>query len=257
MSSMKLTAVCVTWNRPALLGRLIHCFEQQTYDNCELLILDDAGQYPDQPHGDRWKVISFRQRFLSLGAKRNAVTALVSEDTDAIAVWDDDDLYYPWAIAACAKALGDSNWVQPREVYEWRGKQLIRVRTYIRRDPHRYGYHSGWAYRISAFNAIGGYPLTGQEDFRFATAMINKYGPSADPQCEEFPEPYLIYTRGHWTEHLSGMYLVFSKQGKTDPFDKTWQTFGSLQPEPAQIRVESNIDYMALERPAVVMPRLW
>ena len=38
---MKIAAVCCTFNRPKMLGRLIACFERQTYENRELVILDD------------------------------------------------------------------------------------------------------------------------------------------------------------------------------------------------------------------------
>ena len=70
----------------------------------ELVILDDAGQYENQS-GPRWRLISTTKRFPTLGEKRNAAAALVGDGVDALAVWDDDDFYLPWALSASAAAL--------------------------------------------------------------------------------------------------------------------------------------------------------
>jgi glycosyltransferase involved in cell wall biosynthesis len=109
---MKIAAVCCTYLRPKALGRLIHCFLQQDYPKRELIILDDAGQYDNQ-QGDRWRLISVNSRFPTLGEKRNAAVALVADDVEALAVWDDDDLYLPWALRACAEALRVAPWSRP------------------------------------------------------------------------------------------------------------------------------------------------
>jgi len=53
---VRIAAVCPTYKRPHLLGRAIHCFLQQTHPDRELVILDDAGQYPTQS-GDRWRLV--------------------------------------------------------------------------------------------------------------------------------------------------------------------------------------------------------
>ena len=101
---MKIAAVCCTYLRPKHLGWLIKCFLEQDYADRELVILDDADQYDNQ-RGDGWELVSVRRRFRSLGEKRNAAIAMTSSDADALAVWDDDDLYLPWALSASVAAL--------------------------------------------------------------------------------------------------------------------------------------------------------
>ncbi len=103
---MNIAAVCVTYLRPRQLGWMIRCFLEQDYpaDKRELIVLDDAGQYEDQ-QGGGWRLISTGRRFATLGEKRNAAAAL-ADGVEALAVWDDDDLYLPWALSASAAALG-------------------------------------------------------------------------------------------------------------------------------------------------------
>ena len=45
---MKIAVVVCTYNRPAGLGHLVRAFELQDYADREMVILDDAGQYPSQ-----------------------------------------------------------------------------------------------------------------------------------------------------------------------------------------------------------------
>src|SRR5580765_6828140 len=115
---MKITAFCPTLNRPELLGRLIKCFENQTYQDRELIILDDGGQYENQK-GDRWEVVSVPRRFASLGEKNNAAIALADFDTWALAKADDDDIYMPWWLESLVDALKRCEFVQPRHAIDF------------------------------------------------------------------------------------------------------------------------------------------
>jgi len=148
---MKITAITMTCNRPKLLSRLIRCFERQTHPDRELVILDDLGQYEHQS-GDRWHLLSIPRRFRSLGEKRNAVAALASPDSEAIALWDDDDLYLDDALEAVDEALQRGPWLQPRQAYDYDEQgRLILTETFSRDDPWRFAYHASWAYRREFF----------------------------------------------------------------------------------------------------------
>ncbi len=196
---MKIAAVCCTFLRPKQLGHLIRCFERQDYppELRELVILDDAGQYDDQ-RGDRWRLVSVAWRFPSLGEKRNAAAAMIEDDTRAIAVWDDDDLYLPWALRASAEALRIAPWSRPSLV--------LHPRTDARLAQHRTGglFHGGWAYRRDTFDGVGGYPPRNNgEDQALAARFAESGVESADP-CELGFRPFYIYPwGGRW--HLSGM----------------------------------------------------
>jgi hypothetical protein len=108
---MRILCLCPTYGRPRLVANALACFLAQDYptDKRKLLILDDLGQLPSED-GKDWELISTRERFPSLPAKYNAM--LVAEGFpdsfpwDAVAVWDDDDIYLPWHLPSAAAALG-------------------------------------------------------------------------------------------------------------------------------------------------------
>ena len=114
---MRLACLCLTYNHPiAVLENAIACFENQTYRDAELLVLDDSGLLPAQ-HGDRWRIATVEERFPSLPDKYDAAVGLLSEDWDALIVWEDDDVYLSWHLETYASALTDRGWAHPSEVY--------------------------------------------------------------------------------------------------------------------------------------------
>lgn len=194
---MKIAAVCCTYLRPKQLGWLIRCFEYQDYQQRELVVLDDAGQY-DQTAGDRWRVISVSKRFATLGEKRNAAAAYVSDDVEAVAIWDDDDLYLPWALSASVAALRRAHWSRPSVVLHPRPDWTLR--------QHRTGglFQGGWALRRELFDRCGGYPaMNNGEDQALAARLIQAGARQADPMRLGYP-PFYVYVWGAGP-HLSGM----------------------------------------------------
>ena len=196
---MKIAAVCCTYLRPKHLGWLIKCFLEQDYPDRELVILDDAGQYEGQ-RGDRWELVSVNRRFRSLGEKRNAAVAMTSPDVDALAVWDDDDLYLPWALSASAAALEAAPWSRPSLVLHQQADGKLK--------QHRTGglFHGGWAYTRAAFTRAGGYPsIDNGEDQAFARRLQRAGQEEADP-CRLGFQPFYLYRWGPGAGyHLSGM----------------------------------------------------
>lgn len=198
---MKIAAVCCTYLRPKQLGHLIRCFELQDYPAAkrELVILDDAGQYHNQ-QGHRWRLISTDRRLPTLGEKRNAATALVSDDVEAVAVWDDDDLYLPWALRASVAALKLAPWSRPSLVLHPQQDGSL--------GQHQTGglFHGGWAYARKVFQQVGGYPpINNGEDQGFARRMNLARIKETDP-IQLGLKPFYVYrwgTGGGW--HLSGL----------------------------------------------------
>ena len=156
-SDVKIAAVCCTYLRPKWLGWMIRCFEKQDHPNRELVILDDAGQY-DQTNGDRWRLVSEKDRYPSLAEKRNAAACLVSDDVDALAIWDDDDLYLPWALSATVAALENGEWSCPSVVLELRSDG-----SFWQHKTDRW-HNAHWGFRREVFWRVGGYPLEGMSD---------------------------------------------------------------------------------------------
>ena len=130
----------------------IESFLRQDYPVRELVILDDAGQYPASLRGHRWQVVSIATRFRTLGEKRNAVAALASSDADILAVWDDDDIYLPWHLSAMVMALAEHDVAIPSFCYIEDHKGLRQTKT-------KGLFHPGWAFRRAAFDQVNGYPF--------------------------------------------------------------------------------------------------
>ena len=189
---MKICCVCCTYLRAHLLGQLIQCFLEQDFPAAdrELVILDDAGEYAPQ-RGDRWQLISINRRFRSLGEKRNAISALASADCEALAIWDDDDLYLPHALTAVDWALRRAPLCRPSQVlYEDPPRQPTRL---LRRETGGL-YQGSWAYRIEAFDRVGGYAhgLSNGEDQDFLQRLEAAGIQTADPIAGGH-DPYYIY----------------------------------------------------------------
>lgn len=193
---MNLLAHCITWNRPELLGRSIHCFLQQTDPNVRLIVLDDAGQYNDQTH-ERWALRSTSDRYQSMGSKRNAAVHLGLElfpDTDAVMLWDDDDCYFPHTAESVCVALAEKEWAQPRQALELEpdGKHLRRVETHGKVDGS-FAYGGCWAFRLDEFFDAGMFEATNNsEDNKLAWKFFPKFGPSANSTPGE---PWYYYNR--------------------------------------------------------------
>ncbi len=183
---MKIAVVCVTYNRPRQLGQMIRCFERQDYADREMVILDDAGQYK-ATEGPGWRLVSTAVRFPTLGDKRNAAARLVSDDAEAVAVWDDDDLYMPWALQASVAALRQAVWSRPSLVLHPQPDGSLR--------QHRTGglFHSGWSYRRDLFERAGGYPsMNNGEDQGLAERFRRQGATQVDPRSLGFL-PFLVY----------------------------------------------------------------
>jgi hypothetical protein len=267
---MKIAAVTITFNRPRLLGRMIRCFEMQTLplEQRELVILDDAGQYPSQPSGEGWRVVSQTTRYPDIGPKRNAAVKLVSDDVDAIAVLDDDDFYLPNAMAACVHALEKKPWSQARQVLEWDEMKWKRVRTHHHTAPDSCAYHGAWAFRLDAFKKAGGYPSVGNEDNPLANNLTRLFGPSADTICPQFPDPWYVYSRDRKTGmtepqntyHVSELYIRLSRTHPKDYGKIAWSEIENTNKNIVpvdQIPVGWDRDYLAIPIPTRIQPRPW
>lgn len=184
---MKITVCCCTYGRPKQLAEMLWCYEHQTHKDRELVILDDANQYKNQ-EGDRWRLVSSRTRYPTLGDKRNASIALAG-NPEYIAIWDDDDLYYPWALSAVASALAVAEFCRPSLVYtESNDKTLIETCA-------RGMYHGAWGFHYSTWEKAGKYPpVSGPED-SFLRTRIERFATEADPMSFGF-NPYYVYRIG-------------------------------------------------------------
>jgi hypothetical protein len=188
-----------------LLAEAVASFLGQDYpaDRCELIVLDDAGQYAGQSRSEPkpWHLVSIRRRFMTLGEKRNACAALASPDVDAYAVWDDDDIYLPWTLSAHAAALEKAPWSRPSQI-------LVESKTPpgLRLKETNGLFHPAWAFTRDAFRDVHGYPFMQSGQDQALAGRLKAAGvPFADPIQAGFA-PYFFY---RWSSsrsyHLSAM----------------------------------------------------
>lgn len=195
---MNLLAICITWNRPRLLGRSIHCFLQQTDPNVRLFVLDDAGQYRTQEH-ERWTLVSVPKRYPTMGEKRNALIDMALRQypqIEGFMLWDDDDVYFPHAAENVSVALDRKCWAQPKLALEMSegGESLRRIETIGgRRHEKDIAYGGCWAWRMDTFVELGRFANTNySEDLKLAFPCLDRFGPSADSSPGE---PWYYYNR--------------------------------------------------------------
>ena len=214
---MNLLAMCITWNRPILLGRSIHSFLQQTNANARLFILDDAGQYSSQEH-ERWTLFSTSNRYPNMGTKRNALLDLAIQrypEVEGFMLWDDDDVYFPHAMQNVSDALDRKCWAQPRLALEMSKdcKRLRRVDTNGgHRRPADIAYGGCWAWRLDTFSSVGRHPNSDHgEDIKVAAVCQRRFGDSANSTPEE---PWYYYNRlnNSISEEGKNFYAVRGRQ---------------------------------------------
>jgi len=198
---IKLSVCCCTYNRPHLLGELIASFQMQTYpkEHCELIVLDDAGQYGDL-RGENWQVVSFPRRFASLGEKRNASVSLTSPDFTHIVISDDDDIYLPWWLECHAKNFErGAKWSFASGAY-WSENNQITGKWHYQNDT--FLMHPNHAFDKSLFWEMGGYPrLAGWEDYNFFQTLLQKSVGHVDSLDGQ--PPFLIYRRFTEAKHMT------------------------------------------------------
>ena len=106
----KISCLTVTADRKHLMKRAVKCFQHQTYENKELIIVDDGEQdlsdiLTDLP-ADQVKYVKLEQKpENSLGKLRNR--SLDEANGDFLVQWDDDDWYHPKRIAIQAQKIID------------------------------------------------------------------------------------------------------------------------------------------------------
>lgn len=102
------TCITPTYGRFPLLCEMVWCWQQQTYLNKELIIVNDQQNLIMTTDIPNVKIFNFNERFVGLGAKRNFAIEQSHSDSEFICPFDDDDLFYPEHISFLVDAFGDN-----------------------------------------------------------------------------------------------------------------------------------------------------
>jgi hypothetical protein len=117
---------------------------------------------------------------------------------DAWAVWDDDDAYMPWHLAAHAEALLFNGWSHPSRAYSTYGG------LHERQLSGRH-YHGALAVSEPLMKSLGGWPETDRSDYdKHMLARCRQLaGVPADP-CLFGPPSYAYRWTDTGRDHCSG-----------------------------------------------------
>lgn len=134
--------------------------------DARLFVLDDAQQFDEQSH-ETWELLVAPERFQSLPSKLNALVRIAkAAGFDAVALWEDDDVYLPHHLAYHAAQLEQFRWSIPRKKYvdchrrpgvKPQDLQLLDLRCETRDSPWC---HGSWAFSIDLWEQVGGYDET-------------------------------------------------------------------------------------------------
>jgi glycosyltransferase involved in cell wall biosynthesis len=110
--SMKVSVVCPTFGREAHGERLYEIFVAQTYENRELLILDDSPWPSPFFKGLKDARVQYHHTTVrtSVGAKRNWLAR--AAQGEFLAHFDDDDYYAPCYLERMLAMLGDADLIK-------------------------------------------------------------------------------------------------------------------------------------------------
>lgn len=234
---MFITALCPTYRHPELLANSLALWEMQDYpsENRMLLILDDDPTFDSVQtiFPAIWELEAHKERFPTISAKYNYMLERVPPKTDAVIVWEDDDIYLPGYVSAHAKALQE----------QWFSKPNIVMTDYIKgriiREGAKGRFHSTIGARMELIRQVGGWPDTRRADFdQQLMSSLLKYSPQALPWPDDAkPQDVEFIYRWH-----SG--AAHCQSTMRSPDDETWYERGekAYKPVPFVGRLEPKLD---------------
>lgn len=205
-----ISCLCPTFQRPDLLANLLACFLAQDYpkDRCNLIILDDSGDFEKNQQGDNWTLITQDRRYPSLPEKYNALAQAAQVKAELLVVMEDDDIYLPHHLTVHADAYAKGQFTKPSKVLSLYSGRI--------EDESAAGrFHASIGLSVNLFHQVGGWVVTRQANFdqQFIQVLTQAAGIS-DP-CDYGPPSYVF--RYGSTGHYHGQHYM-----NGGPTDETW-----------------------------------
>ena len=224
---VKILCLAPTYGRRAsLLNNSIACFAAQTHRDKTLLIYDDLGTLKNA-HCDHLdvRILSSPKRSRSVGEKYNEMIRYANESGiqyDAVAVWDDDDVYLPMHLETHCHCLQNAKWSKPSRI----------VSAYF--DPPKEEtatgrFHGSIAVTRDAIEQVPWIDTTRATfDQEYLSALANHSTP-ADP-CDVAPPQYVYRWQTSQSGHCSGLmgsanWYAEYKPDSREPIDRLWPEF--------------------------------
>lgn len=219
----KVTCLCPTFGRFQLLRYSLSCFLHQTYENKELIILNDA-PVPIECYFPQVTVINSDDRFPNLGKKRQELLEVA--DSPYVAQWDDDDVYLPWHLEEAMNNIHEGLMVKPEEAFYIRGE--------LERTLRWEGVERNWFEAMTVFDReeamdLGGYTdeVSGQ-----TIRMIKRFkDKDSYVEYNPFPAPSFVFRFGDGHFHIQG-----GREPEHERFAKLNRDFGEEPLRPRKLR---------------------
>jgi len=182
--------LCPTYNRPRrLIDESISHFRNQKHGNAFLLIYDDLGSLESVVDEDL-AIITTDHRETGIVAKYNKMLELSKQfgDFDAIALWDDDDIYLPSHLHYHAQVLQVHGMSYPSLVWStYTGK--------MEKESSGGRFWASLAIRTLEFSRLGGFVDTKRADFDQQSLGHWRRSTSCGDPCE-IGEPTYVFRWG-------------------------------------------------------------
>lgn len=111
------SCITPTFGRFHLLKEMYWCWTNQTYENKELIIVNDQPNLTISCDDKRVKIFNYDKRFPCLGSKRNICIEKTSNDTKYILPFDDDDLFMPDHIKTLVDGFSETSFCHRTKNY--------------------------------------------------------------------------------------------------------------------------------------------
>lgn len=167
------SCIMPTYGRPDYVAESLMMFLEQDYLNKELIILSDCPGQIFKATFPNVRIINSQIKYSTLGEKRNAM--IEEARGELIAVWDDDDVYFPWRLSYSVREIQRlaTSFFLPAEFWAYWGDERFHDNQAI---PGWIS-HPMFVFRKDLWRAAGRYPAqTFGEDAVLAQRMLAAIG---------------------------------------------------------------------------------
>lgn len=224
----KISCYCCTYGRPHLLEEAIYSFLMQTYQNKELIIVNDHKEQTLIFEHPQVKIFNVKERIIPLGKKYNFAASNCKGNI--LMPWDDDDIYLPWRMEVSLKYIKNGIFHTHQAFWEPKFKE-IKISQNL--------FQCNFAIRKRLFNAVNGYPETESSilDWELYSKLKNLNG---KPISQKIPEADLFYVY-RW--------------GSTD----SWHHSAIQNKTPEQVRktIDENLNKKEMQKGEIKLKPHW
>lgn len=195
----QVSCILATGNRPSFTRQAIRCFLRQTFDDCELIVVDDGDESIAELCAGLFRVRYIRlDEPTTLGRKLNI--GIEQSTGSIIQKLDDDDFYHQDFLACSVRALCDAN--EERAIVTWDCFTILMAGDrYVRHSGHGWTTGGTLCFHKSLWES-GGFR---DEPRRVDAWFIEDHAPRIVKVCA--PELYMLVRHGRntWEQLSSGV----------------------------------------------------